>query len=444
MRFCRRMVLLTCFLLTVAFPPVVQAGWEQVGRPFFIEPVSLNEPGKWRLKTGLRYEGNRVLATDSGGNETGYDNLRVAPVRLGYGLVKTLEVGARVGYSKNSADDGFPDEGGLEGIELYGKTRWHRYFATYLGFNFTADNQVLPHGSDGVDVELTMPVAFPLGGGTFHGELGGVIKNGDVRNSSGNAVGEWEPSYKFGLGYVMPLNPSMSFTTEVVGQTSPLELDSGDEVEDLLELVVGPTVRMSQGARLSPHLSVGLLDGSPELAVGLQFETYFGSERPRSLFAADQNTTPRYSEKPPVVRSPTRQPPRGDAPDQPGGDKATRPDNGAEDRVQRLVRRGEQAYRKGNYRGAIRHFRQAARMDPDNPDIAFNLASLYYRSGQYNQALNYYRRSVRLDPEDHRAHLYLGATYYHLDRTTLARRHLSRARELDSDNQRVKRWLDRL
>jgi tetratricopeptide (TPR) repeat protein len=59
--------------------------------------------------------------------------------------------------------------------------------------------------------------------------------------------------------------------------------------------------------------------------------------------------------------------------------------------------------RRGLWREALFRFRQAERMDPDNPHIYNNLAVAYEANGEFDRALEYYQKALRAAPDNREA-----------------------------------------
>ncbi len=56
--------------------------------------------------------------------------------------------------------------------------------------------------------------------------------------------------------------------------------------------------------------------------------------------------------------------------------------------------------RRGLWREALFRFRQAERLDPDNPRIYNNLAVAYEATGEFDRALEYYQKALRAAPDN--------------------------------------------
>ncbi len=64
-------------------------------------------------------------------------------------------------------------------------------------------------------------------------------------------------------------------------------------------------------------------------------------------------------------------------------------------------------FEKGNHPAALEAFREASRLDPDEPEISNNLAYLLHLLGNRAEAERYYRRTLELDPDRYVAHVNL-------------------------------------
>jgi tetratricopeptide (TPR) repeat protein len=57
--------------------------------------------------------------------------------------------------------------------------------------------------------------------------------------------------------------------------------------------------------------------------------------------------------------------------------------------------------------GAITAFEQALQLDPDTPNVAYNLGLIYYDRRESEQALYWFRRALQTDPTDQDAQSYI-------------------------------------
>ncbi|REJ87076.1 MAG: tetratricopeptide repeat protein [Planctomycetota bacterium] len=80
---------------------------------------------------------------------------------------------------------------------------------------------------------------------------------------------------------------------------------------------------------------------------------------------------------------------------------------------------------------AIRHFRRALDLIPQNAEVNFNLANVYRKVGEPELAIEHYERAIRKKPDLAAAHLNLGVTYAVQRRFADARRAYQKALELD-------------
>lgn len=102
---------------------------------------------------------------------------------------------------------------------------------------------------------------------------------------------------------------------------------------------------------------------------------------------------------------------------------------------------GAKAYEAGNYREAIRLFREATEADPRNSSYYVNLGVAYGEQGDELQAFTVYRRAVELNPQEVSAYLNMGYLYMERERTAEAREMWERVIRVapDSDEAREAR-----
>jgi len=72
--------------------------------------------------------------------------------------------------------------------------------------------------------------------------------------------------------------------------------------------------------------------------------------------------------------------------------------------------RGNAAYAKGDYAGAVAEYERVVEAGVDDPDVYFNLANAHGSLGHYGQAIRYFERSLRLRPGDELAEKALAET----------------------------------
>lgn len=454
-----------CLFVTVAllgfgtvFPHSSGAGTN--GR-LELDKVSVHPTGSWRFSSGLRWETGRSLTSKS---TTDYTNIRFKPLEMSYALTNRLQFGSRIAYSSNSADQGsFPAEAGIEGLDLISKFRWNRNLATVftVGRGFSED--VFPYGGDGVDVGLNFPTQFSLGPGTAMGELGFTVKSGQAKLPG--ARPEWDNYFNYGLGYFYELTDDLRMTAEILGHGATVDTSNS---KSFMEFILTPEMILSKSSSVSPSLSLGLNEGSPNFGFGLKFrykigglesrrvpidEEDIGSENFGSLTSQPEPSkeTPAQADerrrKEPLVL-PGELKPETES-DTEGKEEAITdtPERNPE-RAQELANRGRQTFEEdGNLSRAIDYLKRAVKHDPENVEILSNLGSLLYRKKRYEEAVKYYQRAIDADPQDQFSHLFLGITYHKLEQLEKARNHLKKAQSINPNNstaQRAEEWLDRI
>jgi tetratricopeptide (TPR) repeat protein len=92
-----------------------------------------------------------------------------------------------------------------------------------------------------------------------------------------------------------------------------------------------------------------------------------------------------------------------------------------------LLARGNKYYLDGNYVQAQNELRQAAALDPSNPEIRMLLGVTYFASKDYPQAEVEFSEATRIDPNVPRGKFYLGATSFNLGKYSEAERLLKEA-----------------
>jgi TPR repeat/Bacterial SH3 domain len=70
------------------------------------------------------------------------------------------------------------------------------------------------------------------------------------------------------------------------------------------------------------------------------------------------------------------------------------------DRTDEAWRRGNDAYLRGDYAGAVAAYEELDRQGLVSADLTFNLGNAYYRQGNLGRAIWAYERAAALDPED--------------------------------------------
>jgi len=213
-----------------------------------IERVDMLSRGQMEIDAGLAYEKGREYL------DREYDNTRIAPLGLRYGLGDSAEVGGFFAYSYNSADDhGAPDESGLEGLTLFGKLGLNEYFSLQSGITFGGADDIAPYANDGLDLFINIPMQRRIGSGLLYGQFGYRVQGGDYDGTS---------FINYGVGYGLPVNNSLDLNVELVGE----EAQKG--TKNTLDLIIGGNFILNSKVRISPYISVGLYEDSPDFAVG--------------------------------------------------------------------------------------------------------------------------------------------------------------------------------
>lgn len=393
-----------------------------------VSSVNVLPENSLNYTVGIDWESGRKLTSD--GNE--YDNIRLRPLGIRYGYWKNLQLGTDLRYSSNSAStsDG-PDNSGLESINVNTKYRWNRNFAleTFLGFGIS--NDVFPYGGDGFQFGLNLPLAAAVGPGSLIGELGYTLNSGEV-----SPAADWSGYFNYGIGYQYTLTKTVALKSEIAGHGSTVDPNTGSGESHLAFRIV-PTVTMSESTYLTPSLTIGFSDGSPDFALGVDYTMRFGetsdrrvpfrSDAERDRRRRDRGTEETQADEEGDRQQGGRQPlvlPGEVTDETPGSQRDPQ-------RAQSLAEKGRNAFKQGDLDRALSHFEDAVQYDPSNVEILSNLGSLHYRKNNYEQARTYYKRAIEADPEDQYAQLFLGITLRKLDRSGEARRHLEKARDID-------------
>jgi len=223
--------------------------------PLKIERVQVLPRGQLALDAGLAYEIDREYL----GKE--YDNLRLAPLGLRYGIGDSAELGGFIAYSDNSENDhGAPDESGLEGVTLFGKLDINENVALQAGFTFLGDDDIVPYANDGLDVFVNVPMQRKIGPGMLYGQFGYRVQGGDFDNTS---------YFNYGVGYGYPVNKELSINVELIGE----EAQKG--TNNTLDLVLGGNFILNRKVRIAPFLSLGMYEDSPDVSIGSFLQIMF-------------------------------------------------------------------------------------------------------------------------------------------------------------------------
>ena len=79
-------------------------------------------------------------------------------------------------------------------------------------------------------------------------------------------------------------------------------------------------------------------------------------------------------------------------------------------------------------------FNQKLRLEPHNPDLYNNIASLYYRIHQIDKAIYYYQRSLNINPDNWQGHFNLANCYVQKNLIPDAIAHYQKSIQLNSEN----------
>ncbi len=224
--------------------------------PIKIETASLLPEGMVALDAGLTFESDRERLRRK------YDNFRLAPIGLRYGVTPYFELGALFGYTINDEDDRLaPDKSGFEGFALSGKLELNKYAALRVGVTFAGDDDIAPYPNDELDLFGNLALHRRMGQGLLYGEFGYTTQGGKLDNSE---------YFNYGIGYSYPVAHAVSVNAELVG-----EEEHAGTTANTLDLVLGVNVLAMNHLRLAPFLTFGVNDASPDFSFGSFLEMRF-------------------------------------------------------------------------------------------------------------------------------------------------------------------------
>lgn len=223
--------------------------------PIRIERSSVLPPGELALDVGLTFEFDREW------RDRDYDNIRLAPMGLRYGIAPSLEIGGILAFSANDRNDrGAPDDSGVEGFSVFGKLDLNEFSALQVGLTVLGDDDVYPYPNDGIDLFINLPLQLPLGKGLLYGEFGYTVQGGDLDDSH---------YFNYGIGYAYPVDQEMSFNIELAGD------EEHNGTSNTLDLLLSVNFLASERLRLAPFVVFGLNDAGPDFALGSTLEFRF-------------------------------------------------------------------------------------------------------------------------------------------------------------------------
>lgn len=437
----------TVTLLVIVATTLLTIGSIGHAEPIAIQRVNLVPFGESRMAGGVRIENSRSLAETAGGTQLTYDNRRFRYLDLRMGLLDNIEVNMEVNYARNSANTNnpsTPDEQGLEGIDLGTKLHIHPNISAQFTGKFNSSSDVHPYGSDDPSFSANIPIQFEVGDGMFHGEAGLTLQSGDVTDGNSNIVGSWSDYLNYGMGYSYESNHFTDISMELFGHTPTAESNmAGLEYNSHLALLFGADVRLARGVYVRPSTGIGLMEGSPDLMFGLDYEIAFEG---RHFRRTERDIgEERYSNRAPVgMAEPRAQTEPDTLPTGTMQDQQPRDTESKADRLRRLMEKGYRAAEAGELQKALNFYGQAETIAPNNLLVQSNLGSLHYRMGNYKQSRDHYRKAVKINSNDTFSLLYLGASHYQLGNDQVARRYFERVKRLDPDNDRVDQWLEKM
>ncbi len=416
-------VLICLFLVTLGFPTpgLASAALDR------IEESAIQPRGGWQFNLGVGFEENRELLDDFD-----YDNWRISPFELRYGIYNNFEIGLSAGYSFNrERDESGIDNDGIEAVEIATKYRWSNNFYISAGARFAGDSDIFPHGNDGTDYWINFPFKTPAGPGAVVYELGYSFRDGETAGGQ-----EYTNGWNFGIGYHFVVSPQLTLRTEIIGRERIFK-----DSDSLRDLVLGLDWNPHRFSSYRPQVRIGFDDGSPRYSAGIEFNYRFGDQGPepypvREVF----DRTPIFGRTPAVDERPVVLPGREDWP---GVDPPELPEDAARE-VLALVEAGLEAFFEEDLARAAEKFAGAVGKDPENPDILINLATIYYYQENYRQARSLYQEILQLDPEDESARIGLGAVLYQQGNHAEAQSEFERVLESDPGNRLASQWLERI
>ena len=83
--------------------------------------------------------------------------------------------------------------------------------------------------------------------------------------------------------------------------------------------------------------------------------------------------------------------------------------------------------KRGELGEAIKHYREALRINPDFVDAHYNLGTAMSKRGELGEAIKHYQEALRINPADADAHSNIGHAFLKEGKPTEATEHLCQA-----------------
>ena len=92
---------------------------------------------------------------------------------------------------------------------------------------------------------------------------------------------------------------------------------------------------------------------------------------------------------------------------------------------------GYRLLKAGDYKSAIKSFKQVIESDPKHAMAYTNMAYAYRKLGKYRKAVNLYEKALAIEPNLAEAHEYMGEALLGLGKVDEARKHLAILEKID-------------
>lgn len=114
-------------------------------------------------------------------------------------------------------------------------------------------------------------------------------------------------------------------------------------------------------------------------------------------------------------------------------DRILSPTNSVNDEVDRHNQAGSNYFRTGYYEEAIKQFKKALSLRPEDSKIHYNLGLTNDMMGHLDEALGEYQKAIQFDSLDAETHNNLGIVYYHKDFPEEAMAEFKKALRIDGN-----------